>query len=67
MMTLEEIHAVLVQAHRLLRTLYHQLPNEVGNDTAFATGESIGIISRARALVSRDIEQALERKRNEPV
>jgi hypothetical protein len=67
MMTLEEVHAVLDQAYQLLASLYQQLPDEIGSDTAFATGESIGVLAKAKALIGRDIDQALERKRNEPV
>jgi hypothetical protein len=62
-MTLTEVHAVLQQAFHDVRALHGELGSDVSPDTAFAIGEALGVISRAKALVGRDIDDG--RKRGE--
>jgi hypothetical protein len=57
-MTLTEIHAVLREALEAVLSLHGQLPDETAPDTAFAIGEAGGLLSRAKALVGRDIDDA---------
>lgn len=51
-----ETHRILQEAHQLVSKLY-PVKAPISNDTAFAIGEATGILSRAKALVGRDIDQ----------
>jgi hypothetical protein len=55
-MTLKEIHAVLQQAFADVAALHGQMPDGIGVDTAFAIGEALGVISKAKSLVGRDVD-----------
>lgn len=57
-MTLVELHAVLQAAFDALPPPHKPdaLPTGLRADTAFAIGAAIGMISVAKALVGRDIE-----------
>lgn len=52
--------------HQTLRGVYDTLlairsaglPDGVGSDTAFAIGETTGILSKAKGLLGRDIDDA---------
>jgi hypothetical protein len=59
-MTLQEVHGVLREALDRLARLHGEL-DSVSTDTAFAIGEALGMISRAKALVGRDIDDARQR------
>ena len=51
------LHAQIVGAWQIMMTIRQQgLPDGVGNDSAMAIGEAAGILSRARALIGRDID-----------
>lgn len=53
----EAAHAVLNKAFDTILTCRPALSG-VSPDTAFAIGEALGAISKARALLGRDIDQA---------
>lgn len=57
-MTLTEVHAVLQQAFHDVLSLHGELDSDVSPDTAFAIGNALGVIEKAKALVGRDIDQA---------
>lgn len=57
-MTREEVHAHLRDVYELLTVLYGRLPVDTAPDTAFAIGEAAGVLSKAKALVGRDIDHA---------
>lgn len=57
MMTLEEVHAVLQHAFVSVESLRGALP-DVPSDTAFAIGEALGHIMKAKALVGRDVDDS---------
>ena len=50
-----ETHRILTEAHALLATLY-PVKAPISADSAFAIGETLGILTRAKALVGRDID-----------
>ena len=58
MMSLREVHAVLQTAFEHVMTLRGQLSDDVGTDSAFAIGEAMGVLAKAKALVGRDIDDA---------
>jgi hypothetical protein len=58
MMALTEIHAVLQKASDGLKMLHGQLGNDVRPDSAFAIGQALGTIDKAKALIGRDIDDA---------
>jgi hypothetical protein len=53
----EAAHSVLVKAFDTLLTC-RPMMHGVSPDTAFAIGEALGALSKARALLGRDIDQA---------
>jgi hypothetical protein len=55
-MTLKEIHEVLQQAYGAVAALHGQC-DPVSADTAFAIGEALGTLGKAKGLVGRDIDQ----------
>jgi hypothetical protein len=55
-MTLKEIHEVLQQAYVAVAALHGQCDG-VSLDTAFAIGEALGTLGKAKGLVGRDIDQ----------
>jgi hypothetical protein len=54
--TLEEIYARLGVAFAALGEARGNLDGSVRLDTAFALGEAIGLVAKAKALVGRDID-----------
>ncbi len=54
----------LREVHAKLRAMYEQIAvivpmlDSASTDTAFAIGETAGVIAKAKALVGRDIDQA---------
>lgn len=52
---MKRVHGELVTAYGVLSALY-PLRVQVSMDTAMAIGEATGILSRARALLGRDID-----------
>ena len=58
MMTLAEIHAVLAQVSPLLHGLRGELPDDIGDDTAFTLGRALGLFDKTRDLLARDIRRA---------
>lgn len=61
-MTHREIHAVLQKALDDLLTLYGQVDG-LSPDTCLAIGYAMGTLSKAKALVGRDIDDAKARER----
>ena len=59
-MTAAEIHVRLRAAFEALSPIFRNLENDVRVDTAFAIGELTGMISKAKALVGRDIDDSLD-------
>lgn len=57
---MKRMHAKLEEAHRLARSL-SPLRVAISADTAMAIGESVGILSRARALMGRDIDDLVRK------
>ena len=57
-MTLTELHELLQAAFDSLATVHGHVPDGAGTDTALAVGYALGAISKAKALVGRDIDQA---------
>ena len=55
-MTLKEIHEVLQQAFDAVAALHGQIDG-VSPDTAFAIGEALGTLGKAKALLGHDIDQ----------
>lgn len=59
------LHATLQKAYELVLTLrVPDWPEGIGSDTAFAIGEAAGILSKAKALVGRDIDDARRQQRH---
>lgn len=50
-----EIHRILTEAYKLTISLY-PVKHPISSDTAYAIGEAGGILSKAKALVGRDID-----------
>lgn len=57
-MTLHELHAILQSAFDVLAGVLDNVPDGTSSDTALAVGYTLGTISRAKALVGRDIDDA---------
>lgn len=57
-MTLRELHALLQSAFDALAEVRGNVPHGVREDTAMAVGYALGTISKAKALVGRDIDDA---------
>lgn len=55
-----EIHRILTEAYKLTISLY-PVKHPISSDTAYAIGEAGGILSKAKALVGRYIDD-LRRK-----
>jgi hypothetical protein len=54
---LKALHAVLRASYdALIRIREAGLPDGVGTDTAFAIGEATGVLSKAKGLLGRDID-----------
>lgn len=66
-MTLEELHAVLHDAYEKVKDAYIQreLPL-MSADTAVAAGEALGSLSKAKALIGRDIDDMRVRPASAP-
>jgi diacylglycerol kinase family enzyme len=62
-MTLHELHAILQAAFDSMATVHGNVPNGTGNDTAIAVGYALGSLSKAKALVGRDIDDAIAKTR----
>jgi hypothetical protein len=60
MMPLRDIHALLQHAFEQIASLRGEC-DDVSTDTAFAIGEALGTISKAKGLVGRDIDDAAAR------
>lgn len=60
-MTLHELHAILQSAFDALDAVRGGMPDGAGTDTAHAVGLAQGTISKAKALVGRDIDDAKAR------
>lgn len=58
---LKAVHGILSEAYKLTASLY-PVKHPISGDTAFAIGEATGILSRAKALVGRDIDDLRSRK-----
>jgi predicted RNA methylase len=56
----EAIHAVLLDAHNRVAALRGNVET-VSTDSAFAIGAALGELSKAKALVGRDIDGARRR------
>lgn len=54
--TLEEIHAILLIAHNAIASLYGRLPPDCSLMSAYAIGEARGVLSKAKAMIGRDID-----------
>ncbi len=63
-MTPKEVHAKLDEVHLIVAGLFGNV-NSVSADTAFAIGECVGIIAKAKALVGRDIVDQTRAWKNE--
>ena len=50
-----ETHRILTEAYKLVAQLY-PVKEPISSDTAFAIGEALGVLSKAKALVGRDID-----------
>ena len=61
-MTLEEIHATLTEAKRVLLTLHCVLPDDIASDTAFTLGQVTGLIAKADSLIRRDINTLMGKR-----
>lgn len=59
-MTLRELHAILQTAFDAVAVVHGNVPDGASSDTALAVGYALGSISKAKALVGRDIDQAAE-------
>ena len=59
---LEQAHAILLQAFNSV-ALVRSLLDRSRADTSFGCGEALGALSKAKALVGRDIDDALARAR----
>jgi hypothetical protein len=57
-MTLRELHAILERAFKELAEVHGQVPEGTGVDSALAVGYTLGCLSKAKALVGRDIDDA---------
>jgi hypothetical protein len=55
--TLEAIYENLALAAGLISEVRGALDGTVRADTAFALGEALGILAKAKALVGRDIDE----------
>ena len=58
---LKRWHAALTDARDRLLSVYVEggAPEGLSTDSAFAFGEAIGVIAKAKALVRRDIDDAV--------
>lgn len=56
-MTLRELHTILQTAFDALGAVHGSVPDGVSPDTALALGYALGTISKAKAMVGRDIDQ----------
>lgn len=56
LLTAQQVHALLQQAFDDVCGLYGRIDTGLGCDTAFAIGEAAGVLSKAKALVGRDID-----------
>lgn len=65
-MTREQVHETLEIAFETLAELRGQLEGDLRTDTAFALGEALGTVFKAKALVGRDIDDARERDEAAP-
>lgn len=54
--TLQEIHAILTTAYGAVAALYGHLPPEISVSSAFAIGEACGVLSKAKAMIGRDVD-----------
>ena len=54
-LTPEEVHGIIQKSFTLVTELYGNLPN-LSMDTVFSIGEATGVLSKAKALVGRDID-----------
>ena len=59
-MTLRELHTILQAAFDAIATSMGNVPDGASPDTALAVGYALGSVSKAKALVGRDIDQAAE-------
>jgi hypothetical protein len=57
-MTSRELHAALQQVADALAAMRGNWPPEMRPDTAHAIGYATGAVSKAKALVGRDIDDA---------
>lgn len=57
-LSLTEIHARLQRAFNSLAEVHNNFPPSISDDTCFALGEALGVISKAKAFVGRDIDDA---------
>ena len=55
-MTLRELHYSLTAAVEHLLRLHGRLPADISGDSALAIGHATGTLSRAMAMVQRDID-----------
>lgn len=56
---MKALHAVLRASYdAMLRVREAGMPDGVGSDTAFAIGEATGVLSKAKGLLGRDIDDA---------
>lgn len=56
---LREAHAVMSHALETLEAFHSKLPRLAGKDTCHAMGHAAGTVSRAVALLARDIAEEL--------
>jgi hypothetical protein len=56
----EAIHAILLDAHDRVAKLRGNVET-VSSDSVFAIGQSLGMLSQAKALVGRDVDDARRR------
>ncbi|HSZ88064.1 MAG TPA: hypothetical protein VK822_01685 [Acetobacteraceae bacterium] len=56
-MTLRELRKRLQTAYDAVAASHGNVPADASNETAFAVGQALGSISKARDLVDRDLYQ----------
>jgi hypothetical protein len=56
-MTLHELHQILQTAFDTVAVVSGDVPDDLSPDSAFAVGAALGTLSKAKALVGRDIDQ----------
>ena len=62
-----ELHRILQEAYDTLQVVRARgLAMTIGPDTAFALGEALGTIAKAKALVGRDVDQLKSRQGGQP-